>query len=81
MNKAELVKKISSNAGVNENEAEKTVDAFLEVVSEAMFKGEMVSIVNFGTFEIGERRSPHGDSKIKKMKFTPSKKLSSEIAA
>ena len=50
MNKTELVAAI----------AEKTAQAFTEVVSDELAKGEKIQLVGFGTFEVSERSAREG---------------------
>ena len=48
MNKTELVEAIASST-------EMTVTAFVDVVTEALVKGDKVSLKGFGNFEVRER--------------------------
>ena len=48
MNKTELVEAIASNT-------EMTKTAFVDVVTEALVKGDKVSLKGFGNFEVRER--------------------------
>ena len=51
MNKTELVAAIAEKAGLSKVDSEKALKAFVETVTEAMKKGDKVSLVGFGTFE------------------------------
>ena len=53
MNKKELVEKLIEKSG--EKKAEKVLNAFIEVVKDAVSKGDYVQLVGFGTFEARER--------------------------
>lgn len=55
MNKAELIAAMSDKTGVIKKDCEVQLNAFLEVVSEEIAKGEKVQLIGFGTFEVGER--------------------------
>lgn len=55
MNKAELVAVIAEKAGISKKDAEAALKAFTETVSEELAKGEKITLVGFGTFEISER--------------------------
>ena len=70
MNKTELVAAIAEKAGTSKKDAEKVVNATFDVISEAMAKGDKISLVGFGTFEVRERaaregRNPQTGEKIK----------------
>ena len=54
MNKSELVKAISEKSGSTIKDSEKFVDSFVETVTEAMQKGDDVTLVGFGTFSVAE---------------------------
>lgn len=60
MNKAEFVAAIADKAGVSKKDAEAAVKAFADVVTEELKKGEKVTLVGFGTFEVSERAARTG---------------------
>ncbi len=60
MNKTELVAAMAENAGVSKKDAEKTLKAFVDVVTAELKKGEKVQLVGFGTFEVSERAAREG---------------------
>ncbi|HEY8552595.1 MULTISPECIES: HU family DNA-binding protein [Thermaerobacter] len=60
MNKPELVNAIAEKTGLNKKDSERAVNAFVESVSEALAKGEKVSLVGFGTFEVRTRQARTG---------------------
>ena len=51
MTKPELVKAVAT---------EKAVNAMLEVITDALVRGEKVQLIGFGTFEISERAAREG---------------------
>lgn len=55
MNKAELVQAMADEAGLSKSDAEKAINAFVEVVGGELGKGGKVQLVGFGTFEVTER--------------------------
>lgn len=64
MKKAELVAAIAAKADLKKADAQKALDAFVEVVGEELAKGEKIQLTGFGTFEVSERaaregRNPH----------------------
>jgi DNA-binding protein HU-beta len=90
MNKADLVAKITKDAGLTKTEATKAVNAFIETVTDALVKGEKVILVGFGTFKVVERKARQGRNpktgetikiKAKKSpKFVPGKALKEKVA-
>ncbi|MCR4611683.1 MAG: HU family DNA-binding protein [Lachnospiraceae bacterium] len=60
MNKTELVAAMADKAGVSKKDAEASLKAFTEVVSEELKKGEKIQLVGFGTFEVSERAARTG---------------------
>jgi len=60
VNKPELVNAIAEKTGLNKKDSERAVNAFVESVSEALAKGEKVSLVGFGTFEVRTRQARTG---------------------
>ena len=60
MNKGELVKAISEKSGSTIKDAAKFLDSFVETVTEAMKKGEDVTLVGFGTFSVANRAERTG---------------------
>lgn len=60
MNKTELIAAIAEKAGTSKKDAEKVVNATFDVISEAMAKGDKISLVGFGTFEVRERAAREG---------------------
>ncbi|MFH1215994.1 MAG: HU family DNA-binding protein [Pseudomonadota bacterium] len=60
MNKSELVDSMASAAGISKAAAEKSLTAFLDAVTDAMAKGDKVTLVGFGTFSVSERAARQG---------------------
>ena len=60
MNKTELVAAVAEQADISKKDAEKALQAFVDVVTEEMKKGEKVQLVGFGTFEVSERAAREG---------------------
>ncbi len=60
MNKAELVANIAEKSGLTKKDAEGALNAFMEVVQEALAKEEKVQLVGFGTFEVRHRKAREG---------------------
>ncbi len=75
MKKKELIERIAQEAGVSEGEARKHLEAFEEVVTEALKGGEEVQVTGFGKFSIKERKAREGRNPQtgEKMKIAASK--------
>ena len=70
MNKAELVAAIAAKTGESKKASEELVNAFTEVVSDALKGGDKVQLVGFGSFEVRKRaprkgRNPQTKEEIK----------------
>ena len=60
MNKAELVEAISKVTRQTKAETERTLDAFIDVVTKNIQKKEGVKLVGFGAFGASERKARVG---------------------
>ena len=60
MNKAELVAAVAEKTGETKKTAEASVNAFVDVVTAALKKGEKVQLVGFGSFEVRKRAARKG---------------------
>ena len=60
MNKAELIASMAEKSGLTKKDTEKTLNAFMQSVNEALIKGDKVQLVGFGTFEVRERNERKG---------------------
>ena len=60
MNKTELIAAIAEQAEISKKDAEKALEAFVDVVTEQLKEGEKVQLVGFGTFEVSERAAREG---------------------
>lgn len=60
MTKEELVTKIAGEAGITKKEAGEALKAFTSSISDALAKGNSVSLVGFGTFSISNRAARTG---------------------
>ena len=60
MNKADLIAKKKEKTGETKKAAEETVNAFVEVVSNALVEGDKVQLVGFGSFEVRKRAARKG---------------------
>ena len=60
MNKTDLVVAVAEEVGITKKDAEKAVNAFVEVVTDSLVKGEKVQLVGFGSFEVRKRAARKG---------------------
>ena len=60
MNKTELIAAIAVKTGETKKDAEATLNAFVNVVSETLAKGDKVQLVGFGSFEVRKRAARKG---------------------
>ncbi len=60
MNKTELIAEIAQKAGLAKKDAEKALNATLDVVAAAMANGDKVQLVGFGSFETKKREARTG---------------------
>lgn len=60
MNKTELIDHIADNADISKASATRALDAALDAITHALKMGGSVSLVGFGTFEVGERAARTG---------------------
>ena len=55
MNKTELIAALAEKTGSNKKDAEKAINAFVDVVTESLANGDKIQIVGFGSFEVKAR--------------------------
>ena len=60
MKKGELVEKVAAKAKLSPKDAAAAVNAFMEVVQEALSAGDSIALVGFGTFMVRERAERTG---------------------
>ena len=60
MTKAELVDLMAAKAEISKAAAEKSLKAFTDGVAAALKKGDKVSLVGFGSFEVSKRAARKG---------------------
>ncbi len=85
MNKTELIEHIATQADISKAAATRALEATLEAVKTTLKEGGTVSLVGFGTFEVGKRaartgRNPRTGAELKIAqaivpKFRPGKAL------
>ena len=90
MNKSELIDAVAKESGLTKADAAKAVDAFTNVVKNALKADDTITLVGFGTFKVAERAARQGlNPKTKEPiqipaarvpKFTPGKALKDALA-
>ncbi|MCE5253345.1 MAG: HU family DNA-binding protein [Actinomycetia bacterium] len=60
MTKADFVDKLAAKSGLTKKDAAAVVDAFVDVVTESLKKGEEVQFTGFGKFYVQKREARQG---------------------
>jgi len=60
MNKGEFVEALADRLDVSRAQADRSMSAVLEIISERMAAGEKVSFTGFGSFEVSQRAARTG---------------------
>ena len=60
MNKSDLIAAIAAKTGDTKKAAEASLNAFVDVVTGALKKGDKVQLVGFGSFEVRKRAARKG---------------------
>jgi len=91
VNKSELIDAIAAEADISKAAAAKALDGMVAAVTDALKKGDTVTLVGFGTFYVGERaersgRNPKTGEEIpitarRVVTFRPGQKLKARVEA
>ena len=60
MNKSDLIDAVAGDADVSKAESARVVDAVIDSITRALKKGDTVTLVGFGTFQVRERAARSG---------------------
>ena len=60
LTKAEMAERLFLEVGLNKREAKEFVDAYFEVVREALERGEQVKLSGFGVFQVRSKNARMG---------------------
>ena len=60
MNKTDMIEQIAQAAEISKSAAERAVDALVGAVKVSLKKGDMVTLVGFGTFYVGRCKAREG---------------------
>ena len=57
MNKAQLIEEVSDKTGLTKKDVGIVPDAVIETIANSLKKGEKVTLVGFGTFQVYAKKS------------------------
>ena len=87
--KSQLAQMLGEKMGVSKKQGGEWIDAFVEIVTNTMRKGDKVNITGFGIFKVSDRKAREGRNPrtgetihikaSKKPRFTPGKLLKEAI--
>lgn len=60
MNKAELIEEVSGKVGLTKKETGNVVDTMTGTITDTLSRGEKVTLVSFGTFQVMKRKARRG---------------------
>jgi DNA-binding protein HU-beta len=60
MNKQDLIGQVADRAGLNRLDASRAVETMLEVITDALRRGDEVRLVGFGNFVVTRRKASVG---------------------
>jgi DNA-binding protein HU-beta len=60
VNKTELIESIAQAADISKAAAERALDGTVAAITSSLKQGDMVTLVGFGTFHVGERAARSG---------------------
>jgi DNA-binding protein HU-beta len=60
VNKSDLIDAIASAADINKSDAGRALDAIVDSITDALKRGDQVSLVGFGTFSVKHRAAREG---------------------
>jgi DNA-binding protein HU-beta len=69
MNKADLTEALSGRAGIPKVHAANYINILTEAISEALTRGEKVTISDFGTFTVSKRKAFEGHNPKNRLKI------------
>lgn len=60
MNKATFIAQLAEKSGLDRKQADKALEATIEIITEALKAGDKVQLIGFGTFEVKARAAHQG---------------------
>ena len=64
MNKTELIAIAAQNAGMTKKDAERCLNAAIDLITVSLIKGEKVQLSGFGTYEVKARKDRVGRNPV-----------------
>lgn len=64
MNRSELISAVAEQASLSKKEADAAVSALIDAVTDTLKKGDKLSLIGFGTFEVSERAAREGKNPL-----------------
>ena len=81
MNKAELIEEVSNRTGLTKKNVGNVINAVIKVVSDALKNGSRVTLVDFGSFQVIEKKARRGvNPQTKESIQIPAKKVPKFVA-
>ncbi len=69
MNKTEFIEAVAEKADISKAEAQRTVNAMLDVITETLASGDRIVLTGFGSFEVRETKKRQGVNPRTKQKI------------
>lgn len=60
MKKADFIQLVAEKAGLSKKDTVKAVDSALAAISELLVKGDSISFIGFGSFDVAQRAAREG---------------------
>ena len=60
MNRQELIEALAANTGSTKADADRNISGMIEIITSTLKKGDKVTLVGFGTFEVRKRAARNG---------------------
>lgn len=60
MNKSELIDSVAKSADISKAAAQRALDSMVAAIRVSLKRGQMVTLVGFGTFYVGKRKARSG---------------------
>lgn len=89
MNKTELIAKVAEETNMPKAKVQNVMDSIIASIGDSLKRGDKISFVGFGTFEVSERgarkgRNPQTGAEItikarKVVRFKPGKQLRDDV--
>jgi DNA-binding protein HU-beta len=87
--KTQLIQMLADKTGASKKDAAASLEAFVEVLTELLRKGEKINITGLGIFKVADRKAREGRNPrtgetiqikaSKKLRFTPSKVMKEAV--